>query len=49
MENLLLSEIFDPEYFLCICEDYWLVNYNNIIMNAVDCTAMIIEVKPQFK
>ena len=49
MDNFLFSEIFDPEYFLCICEDYWLVNYNNIMMDAVDCKVMFIELNPHFK
>jgi len=49
MDNLLLSGILDPEYFLCICEDYWLVNYNNTMMDAVGFKAIIIELKPHFK
>jgi len=48
MDNLLLSEIFDPEYFLCICEDYWLVNYNTM-RDAVGLKAMITELNPHFK
>jgi hypothetical protein len=49
MDILLLSEIFDPEYFLCVCEDYWLVNYSNIMMDAVDCKARSIELNPHFQ
>jgi hypothetical protein len=46
MDNLLLSKIFDPEYFFCICEESgWL----NIVMGAVDCKAMIIELNPNFQ